>query len=59
LNYTQGERAYGRGVRDTSELRGALREALDANVPAVVEVMIDKEAIAPVTMYEAVLPKTL
>ena len=38
---------------------GELRKALDSGEPAVVEVMIDKEAIAPVTYYESVVERAV
>ncbi len=50
---------YGKRIEEATEITGALREALDSGEPAVVEVMIDKEATAPVTYYESVVERTV
>ncbi|MCP3672239.1 MAG: thiamine pyrophosphate-binding protein [Gammaproteobacteria bacterium] len=44
----QGMGAWGVRVTDPKEIGNAIRDAIDANMPAVVEVMIDPAAIAPV-----------
>jgi acetolactate synthase-1/2/3 large subunit len=48
---------FGKRVEEPTEITGALRDALDSGEPAVVEVMIDKEATAPVTYYESVMER--
>ena len=40
--------AWGLRVTDPGELRQAVRDALEAGVPAVLDVVIDQEAVAPV-----------
>ncbi len=40
--------AYGEQVTHPADLEGALRRALDSNRPAVVDVIIDQETLAPV-----------
>jgi thiamine pyrophosphate-dependent acetolactate synthase large subunit-like protein len=40
--------AYGEQVRQPRELEGALRRALDSGKPAVLDVIIDKNSLAPV-----------
>jgi acetolactate synthase I/II/III large subunit len=61
-NYAEVARAFGwfgKRVEEAAEIPGALREALDSGEPAVVEVMVDKEAAAPVTYYEAVVERSV
>ena len=61
-NYAEVARAFGwyaKRIEEATEITGALREALDSGEPAVVEVMIDKEATAPVTYYESVVERTV
>ena len=61
-NYADVARAfgwYGKRIEEATEIREALSEALDAGEPAVVEVMIDKEATAPVTYYESVVERAV
>lgn len=56
VNYADVARAFGwfgRRVEEASEITGALREALESGEPAVIEVMVDKEQMAPVTYYES------
>jgi acetolactate synthase I/II/III large subunit len=50
---------FGRRVEESDEVTGVLREGLDSGEPAVVEVMIDKEARAPVTYYEPVVDRAV
>jgi acetolactate synthase I/II/III large subunit len=50
---------FGRRVEESDEVTGVLREGLDSGEPAVVEVMIDKEARAPVTYYEPVVERAV
>jgi acetolactate synthase I/II/III large subunit len=61
-NYADVARAFGwfgKRIEEAGEITGALREALDSGEPAVVEVMIDKEATAPVTYYESVVERVV
>ena len=61
-NYADVARAFGwfgKRIEEATEITGALREALDSGEPAVVEVMIDKEATAPVTYYESVVERVV
>ncbi len=61
-NYADVARAFGwsgKRIEEATEITGALREALDSGEPAVVEVMIDKEATAPVTYYESVVERAI
>ncbi len=51
--------AYGRRVHAPGDIRAALAEAFDSGKPAIVEVMVDKEAIPPLTSYESVMSKPL
>jgi thiamine pyrophosphate-dependent acetolactate synthase large subunit-like protein len=44
--------AHGEQVREPRELEGALRRALEAGKPAVLDVIIDKDSLAPV-VYKA------
>lgn len=60
VNYADIARAFGwsgKRIDEATEITGALREALGSPEPAVVEVMIDKEATAPVTYYESVVER--
>lgn len=61
-NYADVARAFGwfgKRIEEATDITGALREALDSGEPAVVEVMIDKEAAAPVTYYESVVERAV
>jgi acetolactate synthase-1/2/3 large subunit len=61
-NYADVARAFGwfgKRIEEAADVTDALREALDAGEPAVVEVMIDKEARAPVTYYESVVERAV
>ena len=61
-NYADVARAfgwYGKRIEEATEITRALSEALDSGEPAVVEVMIDKEATAPVTYYESVVERVV
>jgi acetolactate synthase-1/2/3 large subunit len=51
--------AYGCRVEKAGQLRDALAEALASERPAVVDVVVDKEAIAPVTRYESAFPRVV
>lgn len=50
--------AEGRRVTTLDELQAGLREATASKRPWLLDVIIDKELPAPVTSYEAVLPRT-
>jgi acetolactate synthase-1/2/3 large subunit len=50
---------FGVRVEDADDLAPALRNAFDSGEPAVVEVMIDKDALAPVTNYEVQAPRVI
>lgn len=55
-NYADVAKAFGwfgMRVESSPDIEVALRKALDSGEPAVVEVMVDKEAMAPVTYYES------
>ncbi len=55
-------RAFGaEGVRVSTgpEMRAALRQALASRRPVVIDAVIDKAAIAPVTRYDAVRERQL
>ena len=61
-NYADVARAFGwfgKRIEEATEITEALREALESGEPAVVEVMIDKEAMAPVTYYESVIDRAV
>ena len=49
--------AQGARVDEVGALKGALQDALSSGVPSLVDVRIDKEAIAPVTNFEAILDR--
>jgi acetolactate synthase-1/2/3 large subunit len=49
--------AEGMRVADVSDLGPALQQALTCGKPALLDVLIDKEAIAPVTNFESILPR--
>jgi len=51
--------AYGQRVEKAEELKDALKEALDSGQPALIDVIVDKEEIAPVTSYEHVIERKL
>lgn len=61
-DYSGVARALGaRGVRVSrlSDLPGALKDCLDSNEPSLIDVLVDKEAIAPVTNFERVLERSV
>jgi len=61
-NYADVARAFGwfgKRIEEAADITEALHEALDSGEPAVVEVMIDKEARAPVTYYETVVERAV
>jgi len=51
--------AYGRRVERGEELKDTLEEALDSAKPAVIDVVVDKKEIAPVTDYEQALGRKI
>lgn len=51
--------AYGARVDDADALAATLDDALAAGRPALIDVLVDKEAIAPVTNFESVFPRTI
>jgi len=51
--------AQGRRVQTPEEFRAALRQALRADGPVVIDALVDKEAIAPVTRYDAIRQREL
>jgi acetolactate synthase-1/2/3 large subunit len=62
VNYAEVAKAfgwYGYRVTDPAEITSRLREALDSGEPALVEVMVDKETMAPVTFYESKVDRVL
>jgi hypothetical protein len=57
--YAAVARAMGAGgirVSDPADVGPALREAVKADGPVLVDVLIDKEVHAPVSVFERVLP---
>jgi thiamine pyrophosphate-dependent acetolactate synthase large subunit-like protein len=57
VDYGQVARAFGAGgfrVTNTNELNLALADALERRGPTVIDAIIDREAIAPVTRYDRV-----
>lgn len=62
VDYAQVARAFGaEGIRveTLSETRRALRNALASERPVVIDAVIDKAAIAPVTRYDAIRQRPL
>jgi acetolactate synthase-1/2/3 large subunit len=62
VDYAQIARAFGvRGIRTTnaSEFRQALAIGLERQGPTVIDALIDREAIAPVTRYDRVRVREL
>jgi acetolactate synthase I/II/III large subunit len=60
VDYAAVARALGASaerVDDVSELSGALQRALASGTPALLDVRIDKEVWAPVTNFEAIVPR--
>lgn len=60
VDHSAVARAYGwHGERVTSpdRLAGAVADAFAQRRPALIECMVDREAIGPVTQYEATLPR--
>jgi acetolactate synthase-1/2/3 large subunit len=60
VDYAAAARALGaRGERVTTpaELEGAFRRALDAGEPTLVDVVTDREPLAPVTNYEDIFAR--
>jgi acetolactate synthase I/II/III large subunit len=60
VDYAAVARAMGAGgvkVTEPEDLLPALRQALEADGPFLVDVRIDKEVHAPVTVFEKVLPR--
>ena len=62
VNYADVARAFGaEGVRvtDAPSFRRALSRALEQRVPTVIDAVIDRDAIAPVTRYDRVRTREL
>jgi acetolactate synthase-1/2/3 large subunit len=60
VDYAAVARALGAAaerVDDESALPGALQRALTSGIPALLDVRIDKEVWAPVTNFEAIVPR--
>jgi acetolactate synthase I/II/III large subunit len=60
VDYAAAARALGaRGERVTSpaELGGAIRRGLDAGEPTLIDVVTDREPLAPVTNYDDIYPR--
>jgi acetolactate synthase I/II/III large subunit len=60
VDYAAVARALGaEGIRvgDPSELTAAIGRALGCGRPSLVDVLIDKEALAPVTNFETIVPR--
>jgi thiamine pyrophosphate-dependent acetolactate synthase large subunit-like protein len=51
--------AYGHRIPDPRELPYRMREALDTDVPTLLDVIVDKEVYAPKTNYERVLARRI
>ena len=62
VDYSAVARAFGaRGSRitDARDLPDALHEAVQANELILLDVIVDKEVHAPVSVYEHVLPRSI
>jgi acetolactate synthase-1/2/3 large subunit len=51
--------AHGQRITDLKELQDALADAVAAGTLSVLEVMTDKEAIAPTTVFDGLVPRPL
>ncbi len=51
--------AHGHRITDPRELPDRMREALQTDVPTLLDVIVDKEVYAPVTTYERVLARSI
>jgi acetolactate synthase-1/2/3 large subunit len=51
--------AHGQRITDPRELPDRMREALQTDVPTLLDVIVDKEVYAPVTTYERVLARSI
>ncbi len=51
--------AYGVKVKNAEDVDEALRKALDSGRPAVIDITIDKETYAPVTLYEKIMERQI
>jgi acetolactate synthase I/II/III large subunit len=51
--------ARGQRVERADELMPALRQALQSKEPWLLDVLVDKEAVAPVTNFESMLPRVI
>ncbi len=56
-NIAKGMGAWGVRVTDPKDIGKAVRDAFDAGIPAVVEVLIDQAAIAPVAFMAKLAEK--
>lgn len=62
VDYAAVARAYGAHgsrVTDPAKLPGVLKEALELNVPTVIDVVVSKEAMAPVRNFERVMARSV
>lgn len=62
VDYAGVARALGAGgvrVADVGDLESAMREAVSSGGANLVEVLVDREAMAPVTNFEALLERTV
>jgi acetolactate synthase-1/2/3 large subunit len=51
--------AHGQRITDQKELPGALADALAAGQPTILEIMTDKEALAPTTVFDGIAPRDI
>jgi acetolactate synthase-1/2/3 large subunit len=51
--------AHGQRITDPRELPDRIREALQTDMPTLLDVIVDKEVYAPVTTYERVLARSI
>jgi len=62
VDYSMVARAFGvhgHRITDPRELSDRMREALQTDVPTLLDVIVDKEVYAPVTTYERVLARSI
>lgn len=62
VDYAAVARAYGAHgsrVTDPAKLPGVLKEALEMNEPAVIDVVVSKEAMAPVRNFERIMARSV
>jgi acetolactate synthase-1/2/3 large subunit len=51
--------AHGSRVEEDGQLSDALKQAMAADKPAIVDVVVSKEAMAPVRNFERAVPRTV